>query len=66
MPLRCVQGLCECVRHIWQDSAGHGWDDEKGELTCVEVYNSPAAMDCHIGTCFEFYVKMLNHMTMTK
>ena len=46
--------------------AGHGWDDEKGELTCVEIYNSPAAMDCHIGTCFEFYVKMLNHMTMTE
>ena len=37
-----------------------------GEVQFVEVYNSPAAMDAHIGNCFPHYAKMLPHAEMTE
>ena len=30
-----------------------------GEVLAVEIMNSPACMDAHIGNCFPSYVKML-------
>ena len=36
------------------------------QITFVEVYDSPKAMDCHIGNCFPHYVKMVPHTKMTE
>ncbi len=37
-----------------------------GEIQLIETYNSPAAMDAHIGNCFPHYVKMLPHADMSE
>mgnify|MGYP004089668157 CR=1 FL=1 len=37
-----------------------------GEMIFFEAYDSPSAMDCHIGLCFPHYVKMLADATMTE
>ena len=37
-----------------------------GEVQFIEVYNSPAAMDAHIGNCFPHYVNIVPHADMTE
>jgi len=37
-----------------------------GEIQFIEIYDSPAAMDIHIGFCFPEYVKMVPHADMTE
>ena len=37
-----------------------------GEVQFFETYDSPAAMDAHIGDCFPAYVKILAHADMTE
>ena len=38
----------------------------KGEVLMIEVYDSPAAMDTHIGHCFPEYIKIVPHADMTE
>ena len=38
----------------------------QGEVHFFEVYDSPNAMDVHIGNCFPFYITMLPHCEMTE
>eukprot|EP00943_MAST-04B_sp_MAST-4B-sp1_P008270 g8270.t1 len=44
--------------------AAYGMTDK--EVTTFEVYDSPAAMDAHIGNCFEHFVKMVPHCEMAE
>ncbi len=37
-----------------------------GEVLATEVWNSPGAMDAHIGNCFPAYREMLAHCDMTE
>jgi len=37
-----------------------------GEIQFIEIYDSPAAMDIHIGFCFPEYVKIVPHADMTE
>ena len=37
-----------------------------GEIQAIEVWNSPSAMDAHIGNCFPHYAQMLAHCDMTE
>ena len=37
-----------------------------GEVQFIETYNSPAAMDAHIGNCFPHYVHIVPHADMTE
>jgi quinol monooxygenase YgiN len=37
-----------------------------GEVQFFEKYESPAAMDIHVGNCFPHYVKMLPHAVMAE
>ena len=38
----------------------------EGEVQCIEVWNSPSAMDSHIGNCFPSYAKMCAHADMVE
>ena len=38
----------------------------QGEVQFIEVYDSPNAMDVHIGNCFPFYITMIPHCDMTE
>ena len=37
----------------------HTINEEHREVQCIEVMNSPSAMDNHIGNCFPSYVQLL-------
>ena len=37
----------------------HTINEEHREVQCIEVMNSPSAMDNHIGHCFPSYVQLL-------
>ncbi len=52
---KTAPGTVHCAYSISEDI---------GELNFIEVYDSPAGMNAHIGTCFEDYVKMVHHMEM--
>ena len=38
----------------------------QGEVQFIEVYDSPNAMDVHIGNCFPYYITMLPHADMAE
>lgn len=44
--------------------ANYGMDEAKMEIQFFEVFNSPGAMDAHIGNCFEFFVQLVPHTEM--
>ena len=48
------------------DGAVHmSYSISDGEVHFVEIYDTPEAMDIHIGNCFEHYVKIVPHADMT-
>lgn len=46
--------------------AAYSISEDLGELNFIEIFDSPAAMNCHVGMCFEHYVKMVPHMEMSE
>ena len=46
--------------------AAYGLSEQDGEIQFHEVFDSPGAMDAHIGNCFEFYVQTVPHTQMAE